>query len=393
MVEPLPVFISYAHEDAALERELWTHLQGLVQRGVIHCWDDRQTEAGQEWRWTYLGRVRSAGLVLLLISKDSLGSEHCRNEMQEAMERHREGRARVIPVLLRPCAWEREAFQVLTVLPRNLRAVWSHPDRDEVWTEIVSEIESVATRLREANSTLIELVAVPGGRYQMGSADGAEDERPVHLVEISALRLGRYPVTQGQYRVVMETNPAPVGFPADDGLPVNNVSWLDAILFCNRLSARERLRAAYDVRGSSVSWNRQADGYRLPTEAEWEWAARGRDGRPYPWGHEPPSQQLCWGRTSPCRVGSFPAGASPFGLMDMAGNVGEWCWDFYAPYPAIELAENPAGAASGESRVVRGGCFSDVDAAWVSATERIGYEPSKRLDMVGFRCARGTLGR
>jgi len=249
VVEPLTVFISYAHEDAALERELWAHLQGLVQRGVIHCWDDLQTEVGQEWKSTYLDRVRSAHLVLLLISKASLGSEHCRNEMQEAMARHREGRARVIPVLLHPCAWEREAFQVLIVLPRSLRTVWSHPDRDEAWAEIVSEIETVATRLREARLPLIDLVEVPGGRFQMGNADGAEDERPVHLVEISALRLGRYLVTQGQYRAVMGASSTPPGFPVEDELPVNNVSWLDAVLFCNQLSTQEWLQAAYDAIG------------------------------------------------------------------------------------------------------------------------------------------------
>jgi len=373
---PLRVFISYAREDEAPERELRAHLQILVRRGAIRCWDDRQTGAGEEWKQTYLDRVRDARMVLFLVSKDSLGSEHCREELEEAMARHRQGRARVIPILLRACAWEQEPFHVLTVVPRSLRPVWAHRDRDRAWVEIVSEIETAAAGLQ---GPLLDLVDVPGGRFHMGNADGAEDERPVHLVEISPLRLGRCPVTQGQYRSVMDLPPGP---PAEDALPASNVSWLDAVLFCNRLSARERLRAAYDVEGTSVTWRQDADGYRLPTEAEWEWAARGADGRPYPWGPQPPEHQLCWRRTAPSPVGSFPAGASPFGLLDMAGNVGEWCWDFYVPYPEA--------GAPGETRVVRGGCFSDVDAAWVSATERIGYEPSRRLDMVGFRCARGA---
>jgi formylglycine-generating enzyme required for sulfatase activity len=251
----------------------------------------------------------------------------------------------------------------------------------------------------EHMSPRIEMVAIPGATFWMGSAEDDTapypDERPRHEVTLSPFWMAKMPVTQRLYREVMGENPA--SHKGDD-LPVNMVRWLDAIRFCNQLSALEGFTPAYAEQGGEVLWLHDADGYRLPTEAEWEYAARGTDGRVYPWGNEPPSNQLCWdgpendlgqgNRVGPSPVGSYPAGASPFHLLDMAGNVWEWCWDRYGAYDA-KATRNPAGASEGQPRVLRGGSWGDDRPSSVRAAYRDWDVTALRFVFVGFRCARG----
>jgi formylglycine-generating enzyme required for sulfatase activity len=237
--------------------------------------------------------------------------------------------------------------------------------------------------------------------------------------------MARVPVTQRLYREVTHEEP---GTPKGDDLPINNVSWHDAVRFCNQLSEMERLAPAYRQKKDDWIWDRSADGYRLPTEAEWEYAARGDDGRQYPWGNEPPSDQLCWSGTGnnlgwrhgPTPVGAFPSGASPFGILDMAGNVMEWCWDRYGSYDAAHV-RNPVGAGGGIMarlvhgrphpdfrgirrwiqllreplrRVRRGGLWISERSSGVRAAHRDSGASTfrgtgHRFGVVGFRCARG----
>src|SRR5262249_3586693 len=141
----------------------------------------------------------------------------------------------------------------------------------------------------------------------------APDERPRHEVTLSPYWMARVPVTQNVYQEVMGENP---GSRQGGDLPINNVSWEDAVRFCNRLSELEGLSLVYREEQGEWVWDGTADGYRLPTEAEWEFAARGTDGRIYPWGNEPPSNQLSWNgegndlgqgkRFGPSPVGSYP---------------------------------------------------------------------------------------
>lgn len=253
--------------------------------------------------------------------------------------------------------------------------------------------------------SMLDMVPIPAGRCWMGSNAWEprtfEDERPRHKVALAAFELARVPVTQRQYRAVTGDNPSQI---RGEELPVIHVSWLDAIRFCNALSEREHRAPAYRiVEEGEVTWDRSADGYRLPTEAEWEYAARGAGRLIYPWGNEPPSDQLCWDphgggdavfdhRQGPCPVGRYRLGASPFGILDMAGNVWEWCWDWYGPYESstVDAQMNPTGPAAGDARVVRGGSWILHDPEWVRAAVRHGEPPSSRRNVIGFRCARGS---
>ncbi|WP_438044180.1 SUMF1/EgtB/PvdO family nonheme iron enzyme [Sorangium sp. So ce128] len=257
---------------------------------------------------------------------------------------------------------------------------------------------------RAGSAPKIEMAVIVGGRFWMGSADedvsAKPDERPRRQVLVAAFRMSVYPTTQRLYREVMGTNP---GLPASDELPVNNVNWWDAIEFCNRLSALRGFAPAYQLEGEGVIWNREANGYRLPTEAEWEYAARGTRGRMYPWGEEPPSDQLAWSdtrikspvlamRAGPSPVGYYPKGASPFGILDMAGNVWEWCWDWYGDYQAVEgPVSNPVGPSIGYGRVLRGGSWRVVAKNRLRAAARHFMFASAKNADVGFRCVRGWM--
>ena len=192
-----------------------------------------------------------------------------------------------------------------------------------------------------------EMVYVPAGEFLMGSEDedADSDEDPEHTVYLDAYWIYKHEVTNAQYRQCVDEGECDVpsnvnqfNNPDFDDHPVVFVSWYDADAYC------------------------QWAGGRLPTEAEWEKAARGTDGRKFPWGEESPTCSLaqfrdCSGETKP--VGSFPAGASPYGALDMAGNVWEWVGDWYdGGYYSQSPSENPQGPDSGEYRVIRGGSWA-----------------------------------
>jgi len=211
--------------------------------------------------------------------------------------------------------------------------------------------------VQDARAALLaaEQVFVPGGRFMMGDARGREDETP-HPVTVSAFRMDRHPVTQRLYEAVTGRNPARNKGP---DLPVEQVRWAEAIAFCNRCSELEGLQPCYELKTGAC--DRSADGYRLPTEAEWEFACRAGTATRYPFGDEPATlESFAWhkansgGKTRP--VGTRRA--NPLGLFDMNGNVWEWCGDWYGPYAAGDaVLADPAGPATGEFKVLRGGAF------------------------------------
>jgi formylglycine-generating enzyme required for sulfatase activity len=220
------------------------------------------------------------------------------------------------------------------------------------------------------------MVYVPAGEFIMGSDEGDSKEQPVHTVYLDAFYIDKTEVTNAQYRECVEAGACDT--PEDTAYydnadyaqhPVVFVSWNDADAYCR--------------------WA----GKQLPTEAEWEKAARGTDGRLWPWGNEWHAERCNSaeggkGNTTP--VGAYPEGASPYGALDMAGNVWEWVadWrgeDYYSQSPD----RNPRGPDSGHYRVLRGGSWSYI-AHFVRCANRGGAPPETRYNTFGFRCARGS---
>lgn len=217
-----------------------------------------------------------------------------------------------------------------------------------------------------------ELVAIPGGDFTMGGEGGGPDERPARRVQISPFAIGKYEVTNEEFeRFLPEHRAQRDGFSWRDREPAIYVSWTQAAAYCNFLSRKNGLTPAYDEKTWQLVEN--ADGFRLPTEAEWEYVASGRgENRQYPWGNEPPT--LDQGNflleasldRSPKRkastgggvqvVGDYPTGASRDGVMDLAGNVAEWCTDTYQDYPSDD-ASDPVGKEASPHRAIRGGSW------------------------------------
>jgi len=222
-------------------------------------------------------------------------------------------------------------------------------------------------------------VYVPEGSFIMGSDTGRSDEQPAHSVTLSAYWIDRTEVTNAMYALCVEAGQCEEPFHTDsptrglyygdatyDNHPVIWLQWAQANAYC--------------------TWA----GRRLPTEAEWEYAARGDDGRTYPWGDALPSCDLTNHRGCvdyPAEVGSYPDGASPFGVLDMAGNVNEWVSDWYGSYPS-GMVVDPQGPTSGDEYIMRGGSFAFIDIYLQSLIRRdsfgiTGYAYADN----GFRCA------
>ena len=237
-----------------------------------------------------------------------------------------------------------------------------------------------------------KMLPIRAGRFQMGSADSTFDnERPVREVFIqTAFEMSETEVTQAQYQAVMGRNPSHYSADLDAAnLPVESVSWLDAVAYCNALSQREGLTPCYRLQGQSVTWpNQQAcRGYRLPTEAEWEYAARA--GRPTEYAGSDDVKEVAWIHSKPGsrphRVGTKKANA--WGLHDMSGNVWEWVWDWYARSYTGAATTDPSGPSAGVNRVLRGGSFIG-GALYARVAGRDWFAPSIRGYYVGFRLAR-----
>lgn len=215
------------------------------------------------------------------------------------------------------------------------------------------------------------LLFIPAGGTLIGTNSGEDDESPTHLVYLDAFWIYQTEITNAQYtRFVEET-----GRKAPETLqgllrdhPVINVTWFDADAYC------------------------QWAGGRLPTEAEWERAARGSNGRTYPWGNrwdetKANSVEKDDGYNVTAPVGSFPKGASPYSVLDMAGNVWEWVADYYSKdYYSSSSAKNPTGPEEGSLKVLRGGSWLN-DELSLRATERVGGIPASSFSNYGFRCA------
>jgi uncharacterized repeat protein (TIGR02543 family) len=245
------------------------------------------------------------------------------------------------------------------------------------------------------------MVLVEGGTFTMGSPVDeagrvAAREGPQHLVTVSSFYMGVHEVSQKEYYDTMGSWPrSESGYGVGDDFPAYYVTWYDALNYCNALSLSKGLTPAYTVDGTTVTWNRSATGYRLPTEAEWEYACRAGTITPFNTGDNITTGQANYKGTSPYNgnpageyrnrmtvIGSFAP--NDWGLYDMHGNVWEWCWDWFGNYPS-EAQNNPETAYSGiVARVLRGGSYYETGEHLRSAW-RVNPAPTLVDPELGFR--------
>ena len=235
-----------------------------------------------------------------------------------------------------------------------------------------------------------EMVRVPAGEFMMGALEddkqAYDDERPRHKVILTRdFMIGKYAVTQALWEGVMGSNPSSF---KGANRPVERVSWFDVVEFCNKLSKREGLDPAYTINGEDVTCNWNAKGYRLPTEAEWEYSARGGEYHKYSGSYN--VDEVAW-YTKNSGNQTHPVGQKKpngFGLYDMTGNVWEWVWDWYGAYSSGSQTD-PTGTDSGPFRVLRGGCWYNV-ARYTRVSRCYSFGPTRRDADLGFRLSRLT---
>jgi formylglycine-generating enzyme required for sulfatase activity len=265
----------------------------------------------------------------------------------------------------------------------NVNKLGLDNEQQSLYQQLQDKIQQAHTRSSEKPASAgpqgPSMVPIPAGEFTMGSSEGDSDEQPAHKVYVDAFSIDAYEVTVGQYAAFRQATGANspsdwqmMNQSANQKRPVANVDWEDAAAYCKWV------------------------GKRLPTEAEWEKAARGTDGRLYPWGNDPPTPlHANYGKSGAnnngalAPVGMLEEGKSPYGVYDMAGNVWEWVSDWYDhDYYKNSPPQNPTGPSRGGFKVLRGGAWNtnpknlrSADRYWDPPTFRSQYFP-------GFRCAK-----
>ena len=269
----------------------------------------------------------------------------------------------------------KEASQPAAVSSRSMSA------------EAVYEVSSISG---------IAMEYIPGGTFTMGSAEGNPDEAPPHPVTVTSFLMDRTPVTHAMFTAVQR--PDPSNWQANPNGPVERVRWRDAKIYCNERSRLEKLKPCYDEKTTEWTCDYLADGYRLPTEAEWEYAARAGSDGSYDFAPLDSLRQYSWFAENSDKK-THPVGqkrANRWGLYDMYGNVSVWCEDVYDPaYYAKSSPADPHGPESSGrdvKRVLRGGNWK-VSAEMCSATRRQGERTGDTdacfaTDYCGLRCVR-----
>lgn len=276
----------------------------------------------------------------------------------------------------------------------------SNGDIDDI-SESVSETKQEKTVM----DTPENFILINGGSFEMGSPESEAwrgSDEVQHTVTVSDFYISRYELTQEEYTEITGSNPSNF---SGGRLPVENISWLEAVSYCNARSEQEGRTPVYIIDGQTINWDRSANGYRLPTEAEWEYACRGGTSTPFNtetsisadeanyYGHYPymiEENYFSQGnldthpgeyRETTVEVGSFSP--NNYGLYDMHGNVGEWVWDYYDSYDTGEQT-NPVGPDSGTLRVYRGGGWNDF-AKNMRSAYRATLAPDKGSFNIGVR--------
>jgi formylglycine-generating enzyme required for sulfatase activity len=356
---------------------------------------------GEEFHIRIRRAIEQAELFVFLVSEEALDpGSYTLNELEIAEKRLKQPSGRLLPVLLRPTTFDRlPAFvKSVTLLesPGNIAAAVAHAvhrialkRRRQRLLKVGGGIAAAALigggiwLVQSTGEPAPEItgkdgapaVLVPAGSFIMGDDEVA----PRREIYLDAFYIDRYEVTTGRYAKFLASTGSvrppdewdELDLNRGDELPVVGVDWNDATAYCK--------------------WA----GRRLPTDAEWEKAARGTDERRYPWGNESPTfERTNFQNSAPTaydggleKVGSHPAGRSPFGVHDLAGNANEWVSDWYSEsFPSADV-RNPKGPETGKARVIRGGGRFEP-AERILATKRYSGTPEVRANDIGFRCAR-----
>jgi formylglycine-generating enzyme required for sulfatase activity len=394
----MQIFLSYPSEDRPVAESINLALR---DQGHDVFFDREDLPPGEEFHDRIRHAIERSDLLIFLLGPEALDAgSYTLNEIDIAEKSCPRPSGRVLPVLLRPVALDR--------IPPFLKSVTLLQTDGSVPAAVADAVYRIARKrgrrrtIAAAGGVTAALLAagvgylvwtqrgpaqerigkdgapavlVPAGSFTMGD----DEEAPRREIYLSAFYLDRYEVTTGRYAKFLQatgsTHP-PLGWETLDlsrgsQLPVTGVDWRDADAYCR--------------------WARR----RLPTEAEWEKGARGTDARRYAWGDASPTlDHANYQNASPsaydgglAAVGAHPAGKSPYGIDDLAGNAAEWVADWYAEaFPANDVRD-PKGPASGSARVIRGGGRFDP-AERISATKRSYASPDTRAEVIGFRCAR-----
>jgi len=398
------VFLCHASEDKAIARAL----HGQLKAAGLDPWLDKENlRGGDRWDDSIQKVIKKKIDYFLVLQSKSLKNKvegYVHKEIYEACERQKQFRPDIrfiIPLQIDHGGGleELEDLQTISIdsehnieeLIRVIESDYKKRGGTCEREEKLPQVDKVPEFIRFLNSKGwdvnknendywetfykvydLTMIYIPPGKFIMGADDGDNDERPQHEVDLDDYWIGKYEVTFAQYDQycdeIGKEKPDDKGW-GRGNRPVIHVSYDDAAAYCVWLSRKTELI------------------FKLPTEAQWEKAARGTGGFVYPWGNhfdknKCNSKESGLGRTSP--VGTYPSGKSTYGCMDMAGNVWEWCSDWYdSEYYKISPAKNPQGPVYGSARVLRGGGWFGV-APNCRAASRHGH-PAGRGGLVGFR--------
>ena len=291
------------------------------------------------------------------------------------------------------CCWASLA-SVVTVLTACGRSDAPHGPKLEGASEHSgSELDGLVEIVTRSG---VAMVSLPGGEFIMGSNKGNADEAPAHKVRISAFLIDKYEVTHEMFRKAQLPNPS--RWQDNPNKPVERVRWRDAKQYCNERSLLEGLKPCYDEKTADWDCDYAANGYRLPTEAEWEYACRAGEDGPYDFGQPDKLRQYAWFADNGAER-THPVGEKKpnrWGIFDLYGNVSEWCEDVYTPTYYKESAlmdpHGPPNPGKDVKRVMRGGSWK-ASADMCRATFRQGQQTGDSdacffTDYCGFRCVR-----